>query len=57
MRVHCRHPCCLLPGSSEPLEFDEIENGLWAFAETPLDGRTDSDEAALTMIWACEEQS
>ena len=52
-----RHPCCLLPGSSEPLEIHEIENGLWAFAETPLDGRTDFDKAALAIIWACAEQS
>ena len=46
-----------LPGSNEPLDFDEIKNGLWAFAETPLDGRTDDEKGALTMLWACEGYS
>jgi hypothetical protein len=25
-----------------PLEFDEIENGLWAYAETPAEGRPEA---------------
>ena len=39
---------------SEPLELDEIENGLWAYAEIRLEDPTPSDAAALAMIWACK---
>lgn len=44
-----------IPGTIEPCDFDEIASGLWAYAETALEGRTDSDAMALAAIWGCEK--